>query len=82
VLLKATKVDGVYDDDPLINPTAKRFDRLTYIEALNMGVKVMDATALSLCMDNDLPLMVFKLRPPDSLVKAIAGEPIGTCVSR
>ena len=82
VLLKATKVDGVYDDDPLINPTAKRFDRLTYIEALNMGVKVMDATALSLCMDNDLPLMVFKLRPPDSLIKAIAGEPIGTCVSR
>lgn len=82
VLLKATKVDGVYDDDPLINPTAKRFDRLTYIEALNMGVKVMDATALSLCMDNDLPLMVFKLRPPDSLIQAIAGEPIGTCVSR
>jgi len=82
VLLKATKVDGVYDDDPLINPTAKRFDRLTYIEALNMGVKVMDATALSLCMDNDLPLMVFKLRPPDSLIRAIAGEPIGTCVSR
>jgi uridylate kinase len=82
VLLKATKVDGVYDDDPLINPTAKRFDRLTYIEALNMGVKVMDATALSLCMDNDLPLMVFKLRPPDSLIMAIAGEPIGTCVSR
>jgi uridylate kinase len=82
VLLKATKVDGVYDDDPLKNANAKRFERLTFIEALNMGVKVMDATALSLCMDNDLPLMVFKLQPPDSLVKAIAGEPIGTFVSR
>jgi uridylate kinase len=81
VLLKATKVDGIYSEDPLKNPDAIRFERLSYIEALNMGVKVMDSTALSLCMDNGLPLMVFKLEPPDSLVKAIAGEPIGTVVS-
>ncbi|NLD71464.1 MAG: UMP kinase [Chloroflexi bacterium] len=80
ILLKATKVDGIYDSDPLKNPEAVRFERLTYIEALNMGVKVMDATALSLCMDNDLPLMVFKLVPPDSLSRAIRGEPIGTLV--
>jgi len=82
ILLKATKVDGVYDKDPLKNPDAKRFTHLSYIEALNLGVKVMDSTALSLCMDNGLPLMVFKLSPPDSLVKAILGEPIGTLVTR
>jgi len=82
ILLKATKVDGVYDDDPLKNSAAKRFERLSYIEALNMGLKVMDSTALSLCMDNNLPLMVFKLAPPDSLVRAILGEPIGTIVCK
>ncbi|OGO04026.1 MAG: UMP kinase [Chloroflexi bacterium RBG_13_56_8] len=81
ILLKATKVDGIYDDDPLKNPKAVRFDRLSYIDALNMGVKVMDSTALSLCMDNNLPLMVFKLSPPDSLARAVLGEPIGTIVS-
>lgn len=82
ILLKATKVDGIYDDDPLKNSAAKRFERLSYIEALNMGLKVMDSTALSLCMDNNLPLMVFKLAPPDSLVRAILGEPIGTIVCK
>jgi uridylate kinase len=82
ILLKATKVDGIYDEDPLQNPNAKRFERLSYIEALNMGVKVMDATAISLCMDNSLPLMVFKLSPPDSITRAILGEPIGTIVSK
>jgi len=81
VLLKATKVDGIYDVDPMKHADAKRFDRLAYIEAINMGVKVMDSTALSLCMDNELPLMVFKLVPPDSLARAILGEPIGTIVS-
>ena len=81
ILLKATKVDGIYDQDPLKVSEAKRFERLSYIEALNMGVKVMDSTALSLCMDNDLPLVVFKLRSPDSLVRAISGEPIGTLVT-
>ena len=82
VLLKATKVDGVYDMDPMKYPQAKRFERLSYIDALNMGVKVMDSTALSLCMDNDLPIIVFKLQPPDSLIKVITGEQIGTLVSR
>ena len=81
ILLKATKVDGIYDQDPLKNSNATRFDQLSYIEALNMGLKVMDSTALSLCMDNALPLMVFKLSPPDSLVRAILGEPIGTLVT-
>jgi uridylate kinase len=81
ILIKATKVDGVYDDDPLQNDRATRFDRLSHIEALNLGVKVMDSTALSLCMDNNLPLMVIKLEPPDSLVRALTGEPIGTLVS-
>jgi len=80
ILLKATKVDGIYADDPLTNPNARRFERLSYIEALNMGVKVIDSTALSLCMDNGLPLMVFKLSPPDSLARAVMGELIGTIV--
>jgi len=82
ILFKATKVDGIYAEDPLANPEASRFDHLTYIQALNMEVKVIDSTALSLCMDNDMPLMVFKLAPPDSLLRAIGGEPIGTLVSR
>jgi len=82
ILLKATKVDGIYDDDPLTNSHAKRFEHISFIQALNMGLRVMDSTALSLCMDNDLPVMVFKLAPPDSLVRAIRGEPIGTMVSR
>lgn len=81
ILLKATKVDGVYDQDPFQVASARRFDRLTFLDALNMGVKVMDSTALSLCMDNNLPLMVFRLEPPDSLTRAILGEPIGTLVS-
>jgi len=82
ILLKATKVDGIYDDDPMTNADAKRFEHLSFIQALNMGLRVMDSTALSLCMDNDLPVMVFKLAPPDSLVRAVRGKPIGTMVSR
>lgn len=82
VLLKATKVDGIYDLDPVTHPEARRFDHLTYIQALNMGVKVMDSTALSLCMDYDLPIIVFKLQPPDSLERVIRGEKIGTLVNR
>jgi uridylate kinase len=82
VLLKATKVDGVYDSDPMVNPDARRFDHLTYIEALNMGVKVMDSAALSLCMDNSLPIIVFKLSEPNSIERVVCGEPIGTLISR
>jgi uridylate kinase len=81
-MMKATKVDGVYDRDPQIDPEARRFDRLSYIDALNMGVGVLDSTALSLCMDNDLPLIVFKLEQPDSLERAILGDDIGTIVRR
>jgi uridylate kinase len=81
ILLKATKVDGVYDKDPMKHPDATRFEKLTFLEALNMGVKVMDSTALSLCMDNSLPIMVFRLEPPDSLARAVRGEPIGTLVT-
>ena len=81
VLIKATKVDGVYDSDPLKNPHAKRFDRLTYIETINLRLEVMDNTAISLCMDNHLPIMVLDLWKPDVLRKALFGEPVGTLVS-
>jgi uridylate kinase len=82
VLIKATKVDAVYDEDPQVNPNAKRFDRLTYIEALNLRVGVMDSTAISLCMDNDLPILVVDLWAPDSITRAVLGEHVGTIVSR
>jgi len=81
ILIKATKVDGVYEADPEIDPNAKRFDRLTYIDSLNMRLDVMDATAISLCMDNELPILVLDLWQQDSLVTAVRGEPIGTLVS-
>lgn len=81
LLIKATKVDGVYDQDPLINPQARRFTHLTYIEALNMGIKVLDSTAITLCMDNHLPIVVLDLWQPDALLKAIRGEPVGTIIS-
>jgi uridylate kinase len=82
VLIKATKVDAVYDQDPNINPNAKRFEHLTYIKALNLRIGVMDSTAISLCMDNDLPIIVVDLWAPDSIKRAILGEPVGTIVSR
>ncbi|MBC7264722.1 MAG: UMP kinase [Chloroflexi bacterium] len=82
VLLKATKVDGIYDCDPVTNPNAKRFEHLSYIEALNLGVQVMDSTALSLCMDNDLPIIVFKLSEPRSIERVVLGDNIGTIVCR
>jgi len=81
LLIKATKVDGVCDDDPKINPDAKRFDRLSYIDALNMRVGVMDSTAISLCMENDLPIVVLDLWRGDSVRRLILGESIGTIVS-
>lgn len=82
LLVKATKVDGVYSEDPRQNPDAERFDRLSYIDALNMRVGVMDATAISLCMDNDLPIVVLDLWQPGSLEQAILGEPVGTIIAR
>ena len=80
LLIKATKVDAVYDEDPLVNPNAKRFERLSYIDALNLRVGVLDSTAISLCMDNDLPIAVLNLWKPGSLEKVILSEPIGTLI--
>ncbi len=81
IVIKATKVDGVYDQDPAVHPDAKRFDRLSYIDALNRRLQVMDSTAISLCMDNKLPIMVLDLEQSHSLVRAVKGEQIGTIIS-
>lgn len=80
IILKATKVDGVYDSDPMKNPNAKRFDTISYIDVLNRGLGVMDSTATSLCMDNSIPIMVFSLEDPENIVRAVMGEDIGTIV--
>jgi uridylate kinase len=80
VVIKATKVDGVYDKDPKTNPEAKRFDQLSYMETINRRLEVMDSTAISLCMDNDLPILVLNLWEPDVLRQAVRGEPVGTLV--
>lgn len=83
VLLKATKVDGVYDKDPLKFPDAKKFERLSYNDAILMEqVQVMDNTALSLCMDNNLPIIVFDLAQPRSIERAVLGEAVGTIITR
>ena len=83
VLIKATKVDGVYDKDPLKYPDAKKFERLTYNDAILMEqVQVMDNTALSLCMDNHLPIIVFALSKPRSVERAVLGEAIGTIITK
>jgi len=81
ILIKATKVDGVYDCDPKENPNAVRFDHLTYIEALNRQLEVMDSTALSLCMDNKLPILVLNLWDEKALKQALLGKRVGTLVS-
>jgi uridylate kinase len=80
LLIKATKVDGVYDKDPNIDPSAKRFERLNYLDALNMQLKVMDSTAITLCMDNAVPIIVLNLWDPSSLERMIRGESIGTLI--
>jgi len=82
VMVKATKVDGVYDDDPKVNPQAKKFDYLTYMDALNMQVKVLDTTAVSLCKDNAMPILVLNLWQNDDLLRAVLGEPVGTIIGR
>lgn len=81
VLIKATKVDGVYDVDPRKNANAHRFEHLSYLEALNRGVQVMDSTAITLCMENKLPIMVMDLWQERGLEHAIMGEPVGTIIS-
>jgi uridylate kinase len=80
VVMKATKVDGVYDSDPVTNPDAVKFDELTYIDVLNRGLHVMDSTAISLCMDNKLPIIVFNMETPGNIEKALRGERVGTIV--
>ncbi len=81
LLIKATKVDGIYDSDPVVNPAAKRFDRLTYDQVLDGRLKVMDATAIVLCRDHDLPLRVFDLNEAGALVRVACGEEVGTLVT-
>jgi uridylate kinase len=81
ILIKATKVDGVYDSDPEKNPDAILFDNLSYIDAINLRLEVMDTTALSLCMDNKLPILVINMWDHDALQKGLMGEKVGTLVS-
>lgn len=81
VILLAKKVDGVYDSDPVLNPDAKKYESLKYIDVLNKGLGVMDSTATSLCMDNNIPLIVFGLDEPDNILKVVLGEKIGTIVN-
>lgn len=80
IIFKATKVDGVYDADPMKVKGAKRYQHLTYIEVLQQNLKVMDSTAISLCMDNQLPILVFSLFEPGNIRRAVMGEPVGTLV--
>ena len=82
VILKATKVDGVYSADPLKNKKAKKFRQLTYIDVLKLGLKVMDATAISLCMENDIPVIVFNLFQKGNIKRVILGEKLGTTIRR
>jgi uridylate kinase len=82
LLIKATKVDGVYSEDPHENPDARRFATMTYMQALEKRVGVMDATAISLCMENELPILVLNVWQPHSLEQAVLGESIGTLISR
>lgn len=79
-ILKATKVDGVYDSDPVHNPEAVRYEQLTYLEVLSKGLRVMDATAISLCMDNAMPIIVFELLVEGNIRKVVEGERVGTLV--
>ena len=81
VILKATKVDGIYDADPMVKADATRFETISYLQVLEQGLKVMDATAISLCLDNRLPIVVFNLRTPGNIKRAITGEPIGSLVT-
>ncbi len=80
ILIGKQGVDGVYDEDPNINPAAKKFDELTYIEVLNLGLGIMDSTATSLCMDNNIPLLIFGIDDPENLIRIFNGEKIGTTI--
>jgi uridylate kinase len=80
VILKGTKVDGIYTADPMLDTTAERYDTISYLEVIDRGLKVMDSTAITLCMDNKLPIVVFNLQRPGNLRRVIMGEPVGTRV--
>ena len=80
VIMKATKVDGIYDKDPMKYPDAVKFDKITYIDVLNRGLQVMDSTAISMCMDNKLPIITFDLHKQGNILRAVMGEQIGTLV--
>ena len=80
VILKGTKVDGIYTADPMLDKTAVRYDTISYLEVIDRGLKVMDSTAITLCMDNKLPIIVFNLQQPGNLRRVIMGEPVGTRV--
>ena len=81
VIMKGTKVDGIYTADPMIDPNASRYDNISYLQVLERGLRVMDATAISLCMDNRLPIVVFNLKTPGNMKRAIMGEPVGSLVT-
>jgi uridylate kinase len=81
VILKGTKVDGIYTADPMLHPSATKFESISYLKVLEQGLKVMDATAISLCMDNKLPIVVFNLRTPGNLRRVVLGETVGTTVT-
>jgi uridylate kinase len=81
VILKGTKVDGVYSADPMLDPSAERYETISYLQVIDQSLKVMDSTAVTLCMDNKLPIVVFNLRQPGNLRRVIMGEPVGTTVT-
>ena len=80
MILKATKVDGVYDKDPMKHDDAVKFEELPYLDVLQKGIRAMDATAISLCMDNDVPIVVFDLNVPGNIRRVVCGETIGTTI--
>ncbi len=81
VLLMAKNVDGIYDSDPNTNPAAKKYEKLTFAQILNQGLKAMDATAATMCMENHIPVLAFALNEPDSVLRAVCGEQLGTLIS-
>lgn len=80
IVLKATRVDGVFSADPMVDPAAEIFEELTYMEVLEKGLRVMDSTAITMCMENDLPIRVFNITVPGNIARAVRGEPVGTLV--
>ena len=79
--MKGTKVGGIYTADPETDPEAERIDKITYLKVLERRLRVMDATAITTCMDNNLPIMIFSLRQPGNIIKAVLGEPIGSLIT-